>query len=66
MIVSGYIKVLRYQLATLMQIIFLFIGWFFLRPEIAVALMLALSHEINESQSQITASAKNVMFLSLT
>lgn len=57
---------LRYQLASSMQIILLRIGCLFLRPEIAVALMLAPSHEINESQSQVTASAKNVMFLSVT
>lgn len=45
---------------------FSFMGWSFLRPEIAVALMLAPSHSINESQSQIIESAKDVMFLSPT
>lgn len=49
-----------------MQIILLCIGWLFLRPKTTVALMLARSHEINESQSQITASAKNATFWSLT
>lgn len=52
---------LRRQLATSVRIILLLIGQFFLKPEIAASLMLTPSHEINESQSQVTASAKNVL-----